>query len=99
MKMESKKEFKLIEGVFTTNDASSLLSTLIDEKIRYHTLDDFSNHIRNERDSQHSKERIAALVKTKADLRTWIDLVKHNAPHLIVKSTVTIEFDENIQPS
>ena len=97
--MENKKEFKLIDGVFTASDASSLLSNLINEKIRYHKLDDFSNHIRNDRDAQHSKERIAALDETKADLKAWFDLIKHNAPNLIVKSTVTIEFNEDFQQS
>ncbi len=97
--MEHTKEFKLIDGVFTTSDAGALLSNLINEKIRYHNLDDFSNHIRNDRDVQHSKERIAALTQTKEDLSAWIHLIKDKAPHLIVKSTVTIEFDENFQPS
>lgn len=97
--MENKIEFKLIDNVFTTSDASSLLTTLIDEKIRYHKLDDFSNYIRQSRDEQHSKERIAELDETKASLRAWIELAKQNTSHLIVKSTVTIEFDENFQPS
>jgi hypothetical protein len=97
--MENKKEFKLIDSVFTSSEASSLLFTLIDEKIRYHNLDDFSNHIRNDRDSQHSQERIVSLVETKADLKAWINLIKQNAPHLIVKSVVTIEIDENFQLS
>jgi hypothetical protein len=97
--MENKKEFKLIDGVFATSDVNSLLSNLIEEKIRFHKLDDFSNHIRNDRDSQHSKERITELVETKSDLRAWINLVKQNASHLVVKSTVTIEIDENFQQS
>ncbi len=95
--MENKKEFKLIDGVFTTSDASSLLSTFIEEKIKYHKLDDFSNHIRHERDPQHSKDRIAKLTEIKADLKTWIDSVKHDTSYLIIKSTVTIEIDENFQ--
>lgn len=99
MKMENKIEFKLIDGVFATSDVNSLLSNLIEEKIRFHKLDDFSNHIRNDRDSQHSKERIAELVETKADLRAWINIVKQNASHLVLKSTVTIEIDENFQQS
>lgn len=97
--MENKKQFKLIDSVFTTTDASSLLCSLIDEKIRFHKLDDFSNHIRHNRYSQYSKDRIAELAETKTDLKSWIDLIKDNAPNLIVKSTVTIEIDGDFQQS
>lgn len=97
--MKERKEFKLIDGSFTIADAGTLLATLLDEKIRYHKLDDFSNHIRNDRDVQHSKERIAALIETKADLKAWIESVQQEVPYLIVKSTVTIEPDENFRPA
>lgn len=97
--MENKIEIKLIDGVFTPSEAQTLLTTLIDNKINYHKIDDFSNHIRYDRDSQHSKQRILELVETKAALRAWIDLVQKDSSRFIVKSTVTIEFDENILQS
>ena len=97
--MENKIEIKLIDGVFTPSEAQTLLTTLIDNKINYHKIDDFSNHIRYDRDSQHSKQRILELVETKTALRAWIDLVQKDSSRFIVKSTVTIEFDENILQS
>jgi hypothetical protein len=94
MKVQTKKEIKLIDGVFTPNEAKSLLVTMIDNKINYHKLDDFSYHIRTDRHPHHSKERVEELLETKAQLRSWIDLIQHSS--LKIKGTVTIELDENV---
>lgn len=95
MKVQTKKEIKLIDGVFTPNEAKSLLVTMIDNKINYHKLDDFSFHIRTDRHPHHSKQRVEELLETKAQLRSWIDLIEH--PSLKIKGTVIIEVDEDIQ--
>ena len=94
MKVQTKKEIKLIDGVFTPNEAKSLLVTMIDNKINYHKLDDFSYHIRTDRHPHHSKKRVEELLETKAQLRSWIDLIQHSS--LKIKGTVTIELDENV---
>ncbi|NNT71875.1 hypothetical protein HKT18_06570 [Flavobacterium sp. IMCC34852] len=95
MKVQTKKEIKLIDGVFTPSEAKSILVTMIDNKINYHKLDDFSNHIRTDRHPHHSKKRVEELLETKIQLRSWLDLVEH--PSLKIKGTITIELDEDIQ--
>lgn len=97
MNVESKKEIKLIDGVFTPDEAKSVLITMIDNKINYHKLDDFSYHIRTDRHPHHSKKRVDELLETKAQLRSWIDLIQPHSPQLRIKGTVIIELDENIQ--
>ncbi len=94
MKTEEKKEFKLIDSTFTPNEANNVLSDLIKSKISYHKLDDFSQHIRFERDSQHSKNRIEQLQATQEDLKEFINIAKAKGVNLVIKSNVFIEYTE-----
>lgn len=94
MKTENKKEFKLIDSTFSPIEANNVLSDLIKSKISYHKLDDFSQHIRFERDSQHSKNRIEQLQATQEELREFINIAKANGVNLTIKSTVFIEYAE-----
>lgn len=99
MKEATKKEIKLIDGVFTPSEVNSLLTTMIDNKINYHKLDDFSYHIRTDRHPHHSKERVAELIEAKTELRSWVNLIQQHSSSLIVKGVITIELDEHVQQS
>jgi hypothetical protein len=59
--MEKKEyQFKLVEGQYTTVEAQKILLGLINSKINFHQLENFSNEIRfNE--NNHSKIRIGCL--------------------------------------
>ena len=94
MKPEEKKEFKLIDSTFTPIEANNVLSELIKSKISYHKLDDFSQHIRFERDSQHSKNRIEQLQATQEELKEFINVAKAKGVNLVIKSNVFIEYTE-----
>lgn len=99
MKAERRKEIKLIDGVFTPNEASSLLVTMIDNKINFHKLDDFSYHIREDRHPHHSQERVVELQEAKADLRAWLNNAKEQSSHLVVKGVITVELNESVSQS
>lgn len=71
-----------------------MLSDLIKSKISYHKLDDFSQHIRFERDSQHSKNRIEQLQATQEELKEFINIAKAKGVNLVIKSNVFIEYTE-----
>ena len=92
MKVEERKEFKLIDGTFTPEEANSVLSSLIANKIHYHTIDDFSNHVRYDRDSGHSKNRIEALKNTQEELKRFTDLAKEQGANLVIKSNISLEY-------
>lgn len=92
MKTEEKNEFKLIDSTFTPIEAKNVLSDLITSKINYHKVDDFSQHIRFERDSQHSKNRIEQLKSAQVELNEFINIAKAKGLNLVVKSTVYIEY-------
>lgn len=73
--MKNESQHKLIEGVFAPNEAKNLLNSLIDNKISFHSLEDFSNQIRFNKDTNHSKKRIEELNK----MKTLIDKVINQA--------------------
>lgn len=94
MKTKEKKEFTLIDSTFSPIEAHYVLSDLITSKINYHKVDDFSQHIRYDRDSQHSKDRIEQLRKNKEELKEFTEVAKANGVNLVIKSTVWIEYSE-----
>ena len=56
--MKNETVFKLINGVFSQEEATNVLTALFDYKIDYHIKEDFSNHIRFNQDITHSEKRI-----------------------------------------
>jgi hypothetical protein len=70
--MKNESQHKLIEGVFDPNEAKTLLNSLINNKISFHSLEDFSSQIRFNKDTNHSKKRIEELNKMKALIEEMI---------------------------
>jgi hypothetical protein len=61
--MVNVSQHKLIDGIFEPNEAKTLLNSLIDNKISFHSLEDFSSQIRFNKDTNNSKKRIEELNK------------------------------------
>ena len=89
---EEKKEFKLIESTFTPEEANAVLTNLINSKINYHNLDDFSNFVRSDRNIEHSKRRVSELNETKTAMKLFIETANENGFNLLIKSSIAIEF-------
>jgi hypothetical protein len=96
MNTTEKKEFQLIDSTFTPEEANSLLASLIANKINYHKIDDFSNHIRYDRDSGHSRKRVEELQKTKEELTEFTREAKRKGVNVVVTSRVYIEYSNNV---
>ncbi len=92
--MKNNNEFKLIDGVFSLEDADRILTTLINYKIDYHNREDFSNHIRFNKDIENSKKRIQELTETKTEIKSIIKNLKLENPKFIIKSNITIELEK-----
>lgn len=58
-------EFNLIKGTFSPEQAKNILNSLINSKINFHNLEDFSNSIRFSLDDSYSKKRIEELNEMK----------------------------------
>lgn len=63
--MTENPEFKLIKGTFSPEQAKIILNSLINSKINFHNLEDFSNSIRFNADDSYSKKRIDELNEMK----------------------------------
>ncbi|WP_264521551.1 hypothetical protein [Flavobacterium sp. N1994] len=91
MEAIEKKEFQLIDGIFSPDEANAVLTNLITSKINYHNLDDFSHFVRSDRNIEHSKKRISELIATKNDMKSFIAMAKEKGCHLVIKSSIAIE--------
>lgn len=93
--MENNKEYKLIDGIFTSEEAERVLSTLFNYKIDYHNREDFSNHIRFNKDIEHSKKRIKELNETKDAIKELIKLSKLKNTNLTIHSIISIQLNDD----
>ncbi|WP_396194444.1 hypothetical protein [Flavobacterium sp.] len=92
--MSNNKEYKLIDGTFSAEDADQILTALLNYKIDYHNREDFSKHIRFNRDIEHSKKRIQELTETKKAVKDLIANMESNKFNLVINSTITIRLEE-----
>lgn len=92
--MENNQEYKLIDGTFTAEDADRILTTLLNYKIDYHNREDFSNHIRFNKDIEHSKKRIQELTETKEQIKNLIQDSKSEDIKFVIKSNISIELEK-----
>ena len=92
--MENNSEFKLIDGTFSAKEAEQVLNKLFNYKIDYHKREDFSNHIRFNKDIEHSKKRINELIETKEALQKLLSVAKTNKFNLVINSTIVIGIEK-----
>jgi hypothetical protein len=92
--MENNSEYKLIDGIFSGEEAEKVLTALFNYKIDYHTREDFSNHIRFNKDIEHSKKRINELTETKDAIKKLLSDAKAKGINLVINSTIAISVVE-----
>ncbi|MDG2431620.1 hypothetical protein [Flavobacterium sp.] len=88
--MQDLKEFKLIDGLFTAEEATQVLTALINYKIDYHNREDFSNHIRFNKNPEHSNKRIAQLVESKDLLQSLLNKAIDGKLNFKIDGTIKI---------
>lgn len=94
IKMEENQNFKLIDGVFSPIEAKKMIISLINNKINYHNLEDFSNHVRFNDNLSHSQKRIIELQKTKDEVSNLIARAENEGFRLKINSTIEINIIE-----
>ena len=92
--MEKEQNYKLIDGVFTFEDADQVLTALLNYKIDYHNREDFSNHIRFNHEIEHSKVRIQELITTKQEIKKLLSENKLQDKKLQINGTISIRIAE-----
>ncbi len=88
--MKIKEPIKLIEGKFSPEDAKEVLLELINHKINFHSLKNFSSEERFGQTIEGSKKRIEYLKEAKEKIVKIIDKAKHNNSNLRLESTINI---------
>ena len=92
--MKNNQEFKLMDGTFSIEDANRVLTTLLNYKIDYHNREDFSNHIRFNKNLEHSKKRIQELTEAKEQIRSLILNSDSQDIKFVIKSNISIEIEK-----
>lgn len=83
----------LINGQFTPAEAAEILMHLMDKKINFHELKNFSELERNGKDNEASVRRIAELMEAKDILKSKIDEAKLKGKNLRINSSIDISFE------
>jgi len=94
MNKQSAQEFKLIDGKFYSEEALHVLISLFNNKINYHQMESFSNHIRHGSDLAISENKIQSLRNSIEGIKEVIKVAGANGKQLKIESTVRITFEE-----
>ena len=89
--MENKYQYKFIEGDFSSEEAKTVLMTLINNKINFHNLNSFSDHVKNNGSSEKAKKRIAELTITRDAILELMEKAEKEGKKLSIKSDISIE--------
>ncbi|WP_396141947.1 hypothetical protein [Flavobacterium sp.] len=92
--MKNNQEIKLIDGIFSVEDADKVITKLINYKIDYHIREDFSNHIRFNNNIEHSNIRVEELNQTIIAFKRFIKEHSNNSVKFKIKSFISIEQEE-----
>ena len=92
--MESKQNYKLIEGIFTAAEAGRILFDLVSSKINYHSMEKFSNQERFGKDESHSEKRIKSLLQLKKSLKEVFDFAEKEGLNLKIDGLIEITIIE-----
>lgn len=92
--MKKTYRFKLVDGEFTSYEASKVLNALLSSKINYHAMEKFSNEERFGKDAAHSEKRIIALKKTKDSLKKVFELAEQKGFRLKIDGFIEIAIIE-----
>lgn len=90
MKKQKDYQFKLVEGQYTPLEAKKILLGLINSKINFHQLENFSSEIRFNKDTAHSKIRIELLTDASENITDLIAFSILNDMQFKIDGTIQI---------
>lgn len=90
--MKDKQHFQLIDGTFTPTEASRVLLSLVQRKMDYHRLEQFSNELRLGRDPSHSEKRLQDLAKLESALKELFASATDTKQNLKINGWLEITF-------
>lgn len=88
--MEESFQFKLINGMFSADEAAKVLFPLLQHKINFHAVEKFSSEIRNDEDAFNSNKRIAELQEVQTQVVKVLEQIKQNNQKIQLTGEITI---------
>jgi hypothetical protein len=88
--MKHDEKFAMVKGKFTAGDAKEVLLSLINHKINFHELKNFSAEERFGKKDKHSLERVKELREMKSRVLELIDEAEKKGQQLRIDSLVKI---------
>ncbi|NCT93461.1 MAG: hypothetical protein GXC72_03480 [Chitinophagaceae bacterium] len=95
--MNSTENVKLINGVFTPDEAKEVLLTLLNHKINFHRMRNFSSEERLGEPDPASTKRLAELYKSREQVLALLDRVNTSGHKLVIESMVHIQLGEKME--
>jgi len=92
--MKAKQPIKLIEGKFSPEDAKVVLVELINQKIHFHSLKNFSSEERFGKPLEGAQKRIEDLKASRDEIILIIQQAVDNNTNLRIESSINISFEK-----
>lgn len=87
----SKHEFKLIDNTYSGEDAKEVLSSLINDKIKFLNLQIFSKAERFGENTEHLEKRVNDLQREREELFKLIEKVAKEGKSLSIQCDIQVE--------
>ena len=89
---------QLIKGKFTPEEAKEILLNLVNSKIRFHELRNFSSVVCSNKPDTASEKRIAELKEAREQIKACIQQAKEDNSHLMLEGTIQVTFQPEETP-
>ncbi|MEZ7498026.1 hypothetical protein QO200_04670 [Flavobacterium sp. Arc3] len=89
-----KMTFDLIDGTFLPNETMEIINHIIQKKINFHELRNFSEKIRFGIQNDNSGERIIALTSYQKQLASYVEQLDSTDQILDIKATISIKIHQ-----
>ena len=92
--MKVNQHIKFIEGKFCPEEAKELLVDLINNKIQFHTMKNFSSEERFDKPVEGSQKRITELKESREEILLIIQQSVDQDTNLKIESSINITFEK-----
>ena len=95
-KLANANDYCLIDGEFSADEARRVLMTLINDKIKFHQMNELSHEERYGEENPASSRRIEELSQTRDALTQLIDAAETQGLRLKINSRIDIELTPSL---
>lgn len=81
----------LVKGTFSPSDAADVLLTLINDKIKFHSIQILNLHEASDQDISYSEERIKALKTAKKEITEMVVHARNKGLVLEINSNIDVQ--------